>query len=164
MLLREFLILIVEEEKADIQHNVQSFIPETLSQLSSFLDTSPRYKFVFVRNPEKLVNVPSVDLGFELASFIHNNESSDYLPFIKELISKKTFSHPTLGKVVYLRNIGILFEPELGLDVSLFLTNLSRNTLLLLDWNGQLKYPYIYFLRTDSKHRIKIDNLNYITL
>ena len=164
MLLREFLILIVEEEKADIQHNVQNFIPETLSQLSSFLYTSPRYKFVFVRNPEKLVNVPSVDLGFELASFIHNHESSGYLPFIKELISKKTFFHPTLGKVVYLRNIGILFEPELGLDVSLFLTNLSRNTLLLLDWNGQLKYPYFYFLRTDSKHRIKIDSLNYITL
>ena len=84
MLLREFLILIVEEEKADIQHNVQSFTTETLSQLSSFLDTSPRYKFVFVRNREKLVNVPSVDLGFELASFIHNNESSDYLPFIKD--------------------------------------------------------------------------------
>lgn len=111
-----------------------------------------------------LVNVPSVDLGFELASFIHNNESPGYLPFIKELISKNTFSHLTLGKIVYLRNIGILFEPDLGLDVSLFFTNLSRNTFLLLDWNGQMKYPYMYFLQTESKHRIKIDTLNYMTL
>lgn len=160
----DFYILIVKEGKVEICNDVQCFNHETLSQLSSFLYTSPRYKLVFVRNPESLDNVPSVDLGFELASFIHDNESPDYLPFIKNLISKQTFLHPSLGKVVYLRNLGILFEPELGLDVSLLLSNLSKNTLLLLDWNGQIKYPYIYFLHSGSKHRIKIDNLNYIAL
>lgn len=155
-------------EEGYIYTKKETFSPEVFSRLTSFLDSGPRNKFVFVKNVDLLADIPSVNIGYELASYIQSIDNTDFksdcMPYIKKLISDNTILHPILGKYIYLKNIGILFEPELGLDVNLFLTNQSRNTLLLLDWNGQMKYPYMYFLQTDSKHRIKIDTLNYTTL
>ena len=139
-----------------------------MSRLSRFLDTGPRARLVFIRNHDKIESIPTLNISFEVARFIHDNKPADLknncFSFIKRIIFENTFSHPILGKIIYLSNIGVLFEPELGLDVDLFLSNISRNILTLIDWDGELKFPYLYFLRPTSSHRIKVDNLNYITI
>lgn len=148
--------------------NESSFRPDVLKEISSFLNIAPRYRFAFVRNTERLCGMPSVNVGHEVAAFIHENEHTDIkaecFSFIKQLISKHTQNNSEIGKYIYLTNIGILFEPEIGLDVNMFLTNLSRNTMLILDWNGEVKYPYLYFLHSGSKHKINLSQLNYITI
>lgn len=145
-----------------------SFSADVLKDISSFLNLAPRYKFVFVRYADKLGNIPVVNVGQEVASFIHDNKHSDLKAecynFIKHLISSNAQINVELGKYVYLTNIGILFEPEIGLDVELFLKNISRNTILFLDWNGEFKYPYLHFLHSDSKNRINLSQLNYIII
>lgn len=144
------------------------FSPQILKALTSFLNIGPRYRFAFVRNEDKVLHVPSVNVGYCVASYIKDNEHSDLkaecFSYIKQLIAIHTQHHPEIGKYVYLKNIGILFEPEIGLDVSIFLSNISRNTLLLIDWNGEMVYPYLYFLHSGSKYKLKLSQLNYITI
>lgn len=144
------------------------FSTEVLNTLTSFLDLGPRYRFVFVKNKALLGNMPSLNIGYKVAEFIHNSDNinikQDCFSYVKQLIADCTVKYAELGKTIYLTNIGILFEPELGLDVNLFLTNLSRNTLLLLDWDGEYKHPYLYFKHRDSKNKIDLSKLNYITI
>ena len=151
-----------------ISHNNDSFSNDLLKEITSFLNISPRSKLVFVRNIERTANIPRVNLGEEVASFIVSSRETDdttnIQSFIKQLIAERATIHPELGKFIFLTNIGILFEPELSLDVELILSNLSRNILLLLDWKGEFKLPYLYFLTKNSKNRIKISNLNYISI
>lgn len=145
-----------------------SFSPMVLKDLTSFLNIGPRYRFAFVRNEDRLCHVPFVNVGHSVAAYIHDNEHSDLkadcFSYIKQLIASHTERHPEIGKYIYLKNIGILFEPELGLDVSMFLANISRNTLLLIDWRGEMVYPYLYFLHSGSKQKINLSQLNYITI
>lgn len=146
----------------------RSFSETVIADLLRFLENGPRHRLVFVKDTHRTNSNIGVDVGWAVAKYLHDNYlgniKAESQSFIKKLIYDNISTHPQFGKYIYLRNIGVLFEPELGLNVGLFLTNLSRNTLLLLDWNGQMKYPYMYFLHTNSKHRIKIDTLNYMTL
>lgn len=154
-------------DKPTTQNN-DSFSNDLLKEITAFLNISPRSRLVFVRNLDRTQNIPRVNLGEEVASFIVSSRETDdatnIQSFIKQLIAERTTVHPELGKFIFLTNIGILFEPELSLDVELLLSNLSRNILLLLDWNGEFKLPYLYFLTKNSKNRIKISNLNYIAI
>lgn len=149
-------------------HEQSSFSPQVLKELTSFLNIGPRYRFAFVRNEDRLCHVPFVNVGHYVAAYIHDNEHSDLkaecFSYVKQIISTHTQHRPEIGKYIYLKNIGIMFEPELGLDVSLFLANISRNTLLLIDWKGEMVYPYLYFLHSGSKHKINLSQLNYITI
>ena len=151
-----------------ITQNSDSFSNNLIREINAFLNVAPRSRLVFVRNLERTEKISRVNLGKEVASFIVSSRESDETPniqsFIKQLITERTTVHPEIGKFIFLTNIGILFEPELSLDVELLLSNLSRNILLFLDWNGEFKFPYMYFLSKNSKNRIKISNLNYITV
>ena len=144
-------------------NNISAF-----QEIQKFLETAPRYRFAFVTNRDKLRDIPSVNIGHEVASFIHHNQSPDIkskcFSFIKQLIIKQTQIDPEIGKYIYLTNLGILFEPEIGIDVNMFLSNISRNTMLLLDWKGEIKYPYLYFLHSGSKYKLNLNHLNYITI
>lgn len=144
------------------------FSNDVLNSLTSFLYLGPRYRFVFVKNKFFLSEIQSLNIGYKVAEFIHNTDNinikQECFSYIKQLIAENTVKYAELGKTIYLTNIGILFEPELGLDVNLFLTNLSRNTLLLLDWDGEYKHPYLYFKYRDSKNKIDLSKLNYITI
>lgn len=145
-----------------------SFSPLVLKELTSFLNIGPRYRFAFVRNEDKVCHVPSVNVGHSVAAFIQDNEHIDLnaecFSYIKQLIATNTLHNSEIGKYIYLKNIGILFEPEIGLDVSMFLTNISRNTLLLIEWRGEMVYPYLYFLHSGSKYKLNLSQLNYITI
>lgn len=144
------------------------FSQDVLKQLSMFIDSAPRNKLVLVKDPNILKELQSINVGFELSRFIHDGNPTDIkaesLGFIRHHIAERTQIHPIIGKYVSLTNIGILFEPAIGIDMNIFLSNLTRNTMLILEWKGEIKYPHLFFLHSGHGPKINISQLSYITL
>ena len=83
---------------------------------------------------------------------------------ISRIIKEHTFIDPVLGDVVVIENPGILFESVLRIDVSDVLRRISRNTLTLLLWPGEVDKDRLSFLTSSSVYNIKQSETNYIIL
>ena len=63
-----------------------------------------------------------------------------------------------------LEKLGILFEPGLGIDVVRFLRKVSKMTLTILLWPGEIGEDRLYFLNRESEITLKQSDINYITI
>lgn len=83
---------------------------------------------------------------------------------LNRIVRGKVFVDEELGEVVVLENLGILFEPGLGIDVVSFLRKVSKTTLTVLLWPGEIGEDRIYFLNLESGITLKQTDINYITI
>lgn len=140
--------------------------------LERFLSSAPRYRLAVLG-----VNSPSGDdhrvlnMGRELAKTIPAFDRHNELAFqfsvqeaVNRIVREHTISEPNLGDVVLVENLGILFEPELHIDVPELLRRVSRNTLVVLLWQGEITKDKLYFLRSSSSYCISQSEINYILL
>ncbi|MCF0185851.1 MAG: hypothetical protein HUJ98_05115 [Bacteroidaceae bacterium] len=72
--------------------------------------------------------------------------------------------HPELGDYLRICNLGILFEPKLGINIRQLLQNFSRNTLTIIKWEGDYDDNYLYFLTKEDGLKIDLTNTNHIYL
>ena len=106
-------------------------------KIAQYLKYNPRNKLIFT--PKIDPNLHSVDVGFELASIIKNDLASPFLPMVAEdcfnsIMRKSTFHDEILGDYIAISNWGILFEPELKLNLlSLFDSYSKGQTLILVN-------------------------------
>ena len=110
-------------------------------------------------------------MGRELARVIPEFDRHNELAFqfsvqeaVNRIVRDHTISEPNLGDVVIIENPGILFEPELHIDVPELLRRVSRNTLVILLWEGEITKDKLYFLRSSSGYYISQSEINYILL
>lgn len=88
-----------------------------------------------------------VDIGKELAFFIHNLKDFSYLDievfdFLKKLLDKqKAKINNTGNEILAIHNLGILFEPALELNPTFMLKDFSRSAGLIIIWEYQSKIP-----------------------
>ena len=68
------------------------------------------------------------------------------------------------GEVGVLENLSILCEPGLGIDVVSFLRKVSKTTLTVLLWPGEIGEDRLYFLDRESEITLKQTDINYITI
>ena len=104
-------------------------------RIAQFLKYQPRNKLVFT--PQIDSSLHSVDVGYELSVLIQEDLSSPQLPFIAEdklhsIIRNFTKSDDTIGEYVALSNWGILFEPELKLNLLSLLDSYSKSRTVIL--------------------------------
>ena len=85
-----------------------------------------------------------LDLGHEFASFIKDKEegqvrvmATDYLSEVLEMDLNQDINNNL--PFVIIKNIGIMFEIFLDIDVERFLKDFSRNTGVVLLWEGPVK-------------------------
>jgi hypothetical protein len=140
-------------------------------QISHFLSAAPSYKFVVAPDEWMLENLSVFDLGFNLATLLKENDK-----FVKEDISfiiqdeltrlfyQNINTHTEFGDYICLSNIGILFEKELNINVLQTFQRLSRNTLVILQWEGEIKGSTLFFLSENSKHKIDLREINHIII
>lgn len=83
---------------------------------------------------------------------------------LERIVNGKVFVDEELGEVVVLENLGILFEPGLGIDVVRFLRKVSKVALTVLLWPGEIGEDRIYFLNRESEITLKQSDINYITI
>lgn len=112
-----------------------------------------------------------LNMGQELAPAIAKLGRWDEMTFqfevqeaVNQVIQEHTFKDPVLGDVVIIENPGILFEPELHIDVPELLRRVSRNTLVILLWPGEVSKDKLSFLRPTSAYCIHQSDTNYIVL
>lgn len=121
--------------------------------LKNILDCTDRYKlFVYLTSPDQIQvvitwfhyqNIHPINLGKELASFINELDDQRYLhidtqEYTKNLLEKqKSTNLDFITEVIAVYNLGILLEPELGLNAEKLLKDISKSSPLIIIWENQ---------------------------
>lgn len=140
-------------------------------ELERFLSTAPRYRVVVAKWDANVKEENAVNVGREMASVISGLDRNDSLGFcflveeaFRKAVKNGTYCDEKYGSVVVLENVGILFEPELELNFTELLKSISRNTLVVLLWPGEMDWERLYFLNHNSNIFINQSDINYCIL
>lgn len=133
-----------------------------------------RYKVAVIRSQgtleEKALNVGKElskvmeGIGKQYGKMGETKFQMEVADALNRIVKGKVFVDEGLGEVVVLENLGILFEPGLGIDVVRFLRKVSKMTLTILLWPGKIGEDRLYFLGRESKITLKQSDINYITI
>ena len=139
--------------------------------LERFLSSAPRYRVAVLGVSSPSGDDRVLNMGRELARVIPAYDRHNELAFqfsvqeaVNRIVREHIFIEPNLGQVVLIENPGILFEPELHIDVLELLRRVSRNTLVILLWQGEITKDKLSFLRPSSNYCITQSEINYIVL
>ena len=139
--------------------------------IEQFLSSAPRYRLVVILAHDDGGSERVLNIGRELAKAIEPMKRSPEVHFlfavqeaVSKIIREHTFVDPTFGECVVIANPGILFEPELGIDVTELLRRVSKNTLTILLWPGEASEQRLWLLREPSPYHINYSEINYIIL
>ena len=83
-------------------------------------------------------------MGFEISKFISNLKHTNHLSitvqeYVTTILNQNITKLPDMeNDVVAIYNLGILFEPELDLNPSAILKNFSKNSALIIIWDGDI--------------------------
>lgn len=118
---------------------------------------------VLTEEPENLI---FLDLGVALSSALQNVvDSRDVahvaLHQLELLFIQYTFQMEDQTCYLALKNVGILFEKELNLDIPKILDRFSQNNILFLKWAGLADQNNLYFLTKENGIKINTSNLSY---
>jgi len=130
-----------------------------------------RYRLVVVKD-ERITEEPNVlDVGREVADVIGRigrKYGQSEIKFqievaeaVERIVKQHIFKDDELGGGVVLYNVGILFEPELHLDVVGLLKRISKNSLTVLMWPGSIDAQKLFFLDKNSEIKINQSDINY---
>lgn len=134
-----------------------------------FLASSPRHKLLIVRDAKSIPN-NTLDLGHALAQWIKEYGPRDS-QFAYNLqykvyndVSFATVSVSDVGTVIPVSNIGILFEPQLGYTPEEFLKRFSKNDILILFWQGDIKGNRLYLPDVHPNCTIDLTEINHLVI
>lgn len=108
-----------------------------------------------------------VDLGALVARAIEDSLSKKSLPFIadeaiEDIIQKNICHSPVIGNYVAIRNIGILFEPALQLNICTKVSSWARSYALIIDGNeGVIKNNIFYLSTAEGKYSFSLSEISY---
>lgn len=108
-----------------------------------------------------------VDLGALVARAIENSLSKRNLPFIADeaiesIIKQNVHNSPAIGSYVAIRNIGILFEPALQLNVAAKISSWARSYALIIDCNdGEIKNNIFFLTSADGRYFFNLSEISY---
>ena len=133
--------------------------------LASYINRHARNKLLFTSREIKDINY--VDIGRLLSEKIENSlQKRQHLPIIaedalKEILSQNSNSSEAIGKYIAIKNIGILFEPILRLDLKAILSNWSRENVLIINHEGEIRDDIFYLAPHASKYTVNLKEITY---
>ena len=139
--------------------------------LEQFISSAPLYRLAVLKVESNAREDNALNIGKALSNSIKLMDRQNEIAFqffvqeaLFRIIKEHTFIDPVLGNVVVIENLGILFERALDIDVTEVLQRISRNTLTILLWPGEVDKYSLSFLKSSSEHKIKQSEINYIIL
>ena len=134
-----------------------------MKEVASYINRQSRNNLLFTA--KEIEGVSYVDVGRLLAEQIENNLQNKRLGMIAEdalkmILSQGSCKNEQIGEYLAIKNIGILFEPALHLDVKTILKNWSRDHVLLVMLEGEIQNGLFYLSTKETRY---IVNLNDIT-
>lgn len=134
--------------------------------LKQYIPNGTRHKLLFTSHHAEGINF--VDMGALLARTIESSLSNRHLPFVAEekleKIIKENVCHSSeIGDYIAIRNIGILFEPVLRLDLHAKFSTWSKAYVLIVDRTEGVIQKDIFYLAgdTDSSYTINLSDISY---
>ena len=85
---------------------------------------------------------------------------------LEELIKSNVVSHPEIGKYVAIRNIGILFEPDLKLDLRAKFDSWAKSYVLIVDAKEGIMINNTFYLASayNSSYSVNLSEISYKTI
>jgi len=135
---------------------------------SKVLAKSNASRLIFIRDHYKAIS-SSLDIGLELANELKNIEIGPKLPLVAnkilhELLEENLIKDDYLGEIYSIKNIGILFEPELKIDFVSLCRKYSRDSNFIIEHQGDIDDENLYFLTKENGKKIELTDLNYTVL
>lgn len=120
-----------------------------------------RNKIVFCH--DAVDGLTFLDMGRELSSRIAAlSSASEYASACKRIF-EQTCHSAQIGAYLAIQNLGILFEPEMKLDLRQLIDSFSINKTLFIHAEGEVVNDHFYFCG-DSRHAIPLQGLSYIEI
>lgn len=139
--------------------------------LRQIVDSAARYRLAVLRYTDSVYDDTVLNVGMELAESIEMMEKKygqnptrfqfEVSDALEKIIYAHIATYKDLGHAVFLGNLGILFEKDLHIDVVGLLRRISRTTLTVLLWPGEVDEQRIYFLHKGSKITINQSDINF---
>jgi len=83
---------------------------------------------------------------------------------LEKIMNTAIIEHEIFGRLLAISNLGILFEPELKVDLNNLLEKHSNTNVLFVKWEGEIDNENLYFLSKEKGFRINIKNLSHIAI
>ncbi len=132
-----------------------------------YIQQATRNRLVFCHTHVEGLNF--VDIGRELSKRLANeNLRSQMVAYSAEDILSDILSSPQIdsliGHYVAIDNIGILFEPDLALNLESTLDGASTNKTVILCSDGSIHSNKFFFFQPGDKYLIDLKDLSYIEI
>ena len=136
----------------------------TIQNLSTYVNRQSRNNLFFISN--EVEGIKYVDIGRLLSGEIENSLEKKRLGMIAEdalrkILSRGSVANEHIGEYLAIKNIGILFEPALKLDVLSILKNWSRDHILIVKHEGEIREGVFYLVSNSTKQTINLKEITY---
>ncbi|MDY3069921.1 MAG: hypothetical protein SOR57_09795 [Parabacteroides sp.] len=140
-----------------------------IKYIAQHLSAGSRHKLFFVASQNNDINF--ADIGFLLSKAIENNLDKKHLSIfadeiLEKLIKDNVVLNPEIGKYVAIRNIGILFEPELKLDLKAKFDSWSKSYILIVDAKEGMIINNTFYLASaqNPSYSINLSEISHKTI
>ncbi|MGO1585865.1 MAG: hypothetical protein ACTHXJ_07825 [Mesonia sp.] len=138
-----------------------------LKHIQSYLERYPRNKLVIHQEDMEMLN--AIDIGEELSLKLKpilkdRKLAMKTMQIIDDLLAKSIQEHKTIGNYIALKNIGILLEPELKLNLLQLFDTYSSSQTLFVYWDGEIENDQLYFLSKKNGQKFNLNTISHITL
>ena len=136
----------------------------TIQNLSTYVNRQSRNNLLFISN--EVEGIKYVDIGRLLSGEIENSLEKKRLGMIAEdalrkILSRGSVANEHMGEYLAIKNIGILFETALKLDVLSILKNWSRDHILIVKHEGEIREGVFYLVSNSTKQTINLKEITY---
>jgi len=109
------------------------------------------------------------DLGFELSNAIKGNTTHKQISMLasealEKIIQDGIKTHPIISNYIAIKNLGILMEDALKINMIAFLNNHSQNNTLIVNWEGEIDQTKLYFLSKRNGKIIDLKGISHIVI
>ena len=132
----------------------------TIQDIAYYLQQNTRNKIVFCR--ESIDGIRFINVGLELSQILGENpDDIDGADTAYKQVLGQSQENSVIGMYLALENIGILFEPDLRLDVRSIFDTYSKNQCLIVKTDAEIANDRFYFLRKGDGTEVDLQGLSY---
>ena len=133
----------------------------------TFIHSQARNRIILCKKTKP--NLKWLNLGSVLSKKLLLLEGDTKLPLkaliiINEILEANIINDSSCGHYLAIKNLGILFEPELKTDFVQILDKYSSLNTLFVKWDGEIEDGILYFLTKEKGQKIDIKNLSHIVI
>ena len=139
-----------------------------INEIKRHFDSShSKNKIVISKN--EIPNIQFLDVGKELSLRINSILSESKVGIksfliLDELLSSSIVHEDSIGGYLSIKNLGILLEPDIKIDLVQILDKYSSLHTLFVKWEGEIEDGILYFLTKEKGQKIDIKNLSHIVI